>query len=335
MPIASPFAGIDPALAAAVAADWRRTAASWHAAALSAATLAARTQLDPAAGVLAGRLGDDLEAAAALLAERARAADAADELTDWLSGGARGHLVAELAEPTPSAWADLVAAGTLSDGARTVRYFELPADTDGGVVVADFFIPERASLFLAGDGRDHADPVFGPLSDGDSRVVLVLDRTSGRGSIQFDDTCTAWAGWFEVCNEARPIELAGDRGSPPWRITNQVDITADEERITVGYDVLNGITPLGSTDGTFTLTDRGDGAFELTAIDADEYPAIGIYQYREAGEAPRVVMQRDSEGVGHLFPWWPRLPSWPGRRVRGTFRPRLEVPSVGKPPAEN
>ncbi len=323
------FVGIDPGLAAAVAHDWRRTGATWRAAAGRAEVLAASLQLDAAPSIRAARLGAELEAVADLLTDRARAAEDAEDLTEWLSGGARGDLVAELAKPSEAGWDDLVAAGTLTDGGRTVRYFDLPAEPDAGVVVADFFIPERASLFLAGDGRDHADPIFGPLTDGDSRALLVLDLAAGRGLVQFDDTCTAWAGLLEVCNEARPIELAGDPDSPPWRITNQVDISAEAQRITVGYDVLNGITPLGSTDGTFTLTDRGDGAYEVSDVDADEYPSIGIYQYQEAGEAPRVLLRRSSDGVGHLFPWWP------SRRVRGSFRPGLDVPGARKPRSEN
>lgn len=327
--MAPPFVGIDPGLALAVAHDWRRTGASWRAAAGQAAAVAASLQLDATPTLYAGRLGEELEASADLLARRARAAEDADDLTDWLSSGPRGHLVAELAEPSAAAWDDLVAAGTLTDGGRSVRYFDLPADPDGGVVVADFFIPERASLFLAGDGRDHEDPIFGDLTDEDSRAVLVLDLASGRGLAQFDDTCTAWAGRFEICNEARPIELAGDGGRPPWPITNQVDISADGEQITVGYDILNGITPLGSTDGTLTLTDRGDGTYELTDVDADEYPTIGIYQYQDPGAAARVLLQRDSEGVGHLFPWWP------SRQVHGSLGPAFDVPDAGKPRPEN
>jgi len=54
-------------------------------------------------------------------------------------------------------------------------------------------------------------------------------------------------------------------------------------------------------DGTFTLTRQGRGRYAVKDFDADEYPSVGIYQYR-SDEPPAVLVQRDSDGVTHAFP---------------------------------
>jgi hypothetical protein len=291
------FVGIDDVLARALVADWIAVADRLTATGERAATLAAAVDVPgpPPPSVAAA-----LRAVAALLAT------AADRLTEWLATGARGWLATELAEPSPAAWSALVAAGSTTAGSRTVRYVDVERAPGGGVVVADFFIPDDSSLLLDGDGREHADPIFGPLTADDSRALLVLDLERGRASISFDDTCTMWSGWLEVCEEARPIVTEPAFG----RLVNEVVIDTATRRIEVDYDILNGITPIGSTDGTFTLSAAADGRFAVTDLDADEYPSLGVYQYR-AGERVDLVLQRDSDGPPHLFPWWPDRPDLP------------------------
>lgn len=296
------FVGLDPAWASVVVREWRRAAVDWRRAASDGDRLTSELALDAGAARLGHRLAADLEELADLLARRAAQLDSADDLVEWLATGRRGGLVTEVAEPSEGEWRAMVAAGSMHDGQRSVRFFEVPADPGAGVVVADFFIPERSSLFLDGDGRDHADPVFGSLTASDSRAVVVLDLEDGRGSVQFDDTCTAWAGPLQVCRSSRPVRLPGD-DDWSWTIGNDVRIAATDDAVTVSYDILNGITPLGSTDGTFTLADGGDGRYSVSRLDADDYPSLGVYQYRRG--KVRTLLRRDSAGVGHLWPWWP------------------------------
>jgi hypothetical protein len=291
------FVGIDAALARVLVADWIAVADRVATAGERAATLAAAIEVPgpPPPSVAAA-----LRAVAALLAT------STDRLTEWLATGERGWLAAELADPSPATWSALVAAGSTSSGSRTVRYVDIERAPGAGVVVADFFIPDDASALLDGDDREHADPIFGPLTAEDSRALFVLDLERGRASISFDDTCTMWSGWFEVCEEARPIATEPAFG----RLVNEVVIDTANRRIEVDYDILNGLTPIGSTDGTFTLTADAAGRYAVTDLDGDEYPSLGVYQYR-AGERVDVVLQRDSEGVPHLLPWWPDLPDLP------------------------
>jgi hypothetical protein len=291
------FVGIDPVLARALVADWRAVAGRVAAAAARAAALGQRVALPP---VRAAPEPDDLLVAAALLAGRT------DDLSEWLAGGDRGWLATELAAPSAAAWSALVAAGSTTTGARTVRYVDIGRDPGGGVIVADFFIPDEGSVLLAGDDRAHADPIFGSLTAGDSRAVFVLDLERGRASISFDDTCTMWSGALEVCAEARPIATAPVFG----RLVNEVSIDVVDGHVEVDYDILNGITPIGSTDGTFALAAGSSGRYAVAAIDADEYPSLGIYQYRP-GQRVDVLLRRDSEGASHLLPWWPELPDLP------------------------
>lgn len=248
----------------------------------------------------------------------------ADELVAWLATGARGYLVTELHNPTAAEWMAMVRAGTLVDGNRTMRYFDIAADPGAGVVVIDFFIPESTSLVVRGDGRGHRDPVFAALDDGDSRMVLVFDFESGRASVQVDDTCLAGVGF---CNEARPIEMEGSEvvwsPSPDWgdyalpgrplvmdlfEIPNQVSVASTRGRLELDYDVLNGIIPIGSVDGTITVTSDGAGRYSVEDMDTDRYPSIGVYQYRD-GQRVEVLARQDSIGLYGAFPWVPTIVS--------------------------
>jgi len=232
------------------------------------------------------------------------------ELITWLAAGPRGSVVRELADPTEAQWRKMVERRTVWDGARTVRYLDIEPDPGAGIVVVDFFIPEDDSFFLDGDGRKHADPVFGSLTAGESRTLMVFDLETGRASIQLDDTCTMVGG----CNAARPITLDGspfaldERGSID--IANRVQVDSGEGMLTVDYDILNGIIAFGSTDGLMRLRNRGDGRYEGGLLFADEYPSVSVYQYLP-GQRRRVVARQDSQGVGHLIPGWPELADLP------------------------
>lgn len=244
--------------------------------------------------------------------------DPYDDLSGWLAAGRRGYLVSELVEPTAEEWAAMVAAGTRVDGNRTMRYFDIAADPGGGVLVVDFFIPDSNSVFAQGDRRGHEDPIFGDVTDSDSRMVIVFDLESGRGTVQFDETCLTGG---MVCNEARPIEMDGAEvvwsPSADWEeyalpgaplpvdlleIPNQVSVDSRPGWIDIDYDVLNGIIPVGSVDGTITLASDGAGRYRVEEMDVDRYPSIGIYQYR-FGEHVDVLDQQDSKGMLYAFPW--------------------------------
>lgn len=337
--------GIDVEAAALVVQRWRRAVATWEAVATETLHEAGPLLLDGASAARSARaVAAELGQAADLLGARTSAMEhvrwaagdgwsssagsrvgrrqEADELAEWLSGGTRGWMVRELADPSAAEWARMVETGTLVEGARTMRYFDIAREEGAGVIVVDFFIPDASSLVLAGDGRGHDDPIFGDLGAGDSRMIMVFDLESGRASVQFDDTCTV-GGW--ACNEARPIEMGGSEvvwspsrdlgeygvaGLPLpvnlFEIPNQVSVSSVPHRLEVDYDVLNGIIPVGSVDGTFTLTSNGTGRYEVADIDSDEYPSIGIYQYR-AGEQADVLARQDSRGVWAAFPVVPAI----------------------------
>lgn len=199
-------------------------------------------------------------------------------LVEWLASGPRGEIVAELAAPGDDDWASMVGGGTRWEGNRAVRFLDIEPDPGAGIIVVDFFIPGDGSFFLDGDRRPHADPIFGELTTGDSRAAMVFDREVGRASIQFDGTCPMYV---PGCQAARAITLGGEpvaigaRGLP--EIANQVRVDSGPGQLTLDFDILNGIFPIGSVDGTMTVRNTGDGSYEVASIEADEYPSVGVY----------------------------------------------------------
>lgn len=232
--------------------------------------------------------------------------DGPDGWWAWLLSGGRSGLLPPLAADG-STWSALVADGTRWEGDVARTYTDVAPIPGAGLIVVDMFIPFESSFVLDGDDRGHADPVFGDVGDDDSRVVMVFDLERGRGVVQVHQSCVADG---RVCNAARPADLDGgwfvdDDGPGPGVLggdaANQVRIDSDGSQLTVRYDLLNSIVPVGSTDGTFTLRDEGDGVMAVTELDTDEYPSVGIYQYRPSGET-RVLRRHESDDMWTLFP---------------------------------
>lgn len=240
-----------------------------------------------------------------------------------LSEGTRGYLVTEVATAITDQWQSMVDRESQIVDGQAVIYFDVPPVPGSGVVVVDFFIPSTISGPLAGDSRDFVDPVFGDIGPHDSRVVLVMDLEQGRASIHVDDTelFTYHLGQ----TDAHHVEL--DNDSNAWdetmtpdgdvdvqvgpdfgNIVNTASVDVFLNQVTVGYDMVNSITPLASTDGTFTIQLAENGTFEVTDFNADEYPSIGIYQYQPApdgeGIVTTTVIERESRGVMYTFPFW-------------------------------
>jgi len=279
----------------------------------------ASTSSDPAAELerreqALAALGDRGEGYAALLAQAAAARargdyDEADRILDLLelySGLAdhdRGDLVDAVAGPSDGDFDDLVEQGTIEeDGGRNRRYFRVEPSPGDGLIVQDFFIPTASSGgFLDGDDRDTVDPLLGDADLDDSRIVIVIDRESGRGVITQSPTCTASA-LPDYCEAARPIELRDPQLRPqanplPGQAPNEFRIDAGDGTLEIEYDALNSITPGGlSVDGTVRFERGDDGNYEKVSDSRDPYPRIVTGQYRP-GEPPRILDETDDEPV--------------------------------------
>jgi hypothetical protein len=219
---------------------------------------------------------------------------------DFLAGlshsGPRGALVGQLTFPDDATFDQMVASGTIygDDGSAT-RYLRVPPAPGEGILVYDLFIRQSNSGPLEGDDRGFADPLRGGLSPDDSRVIVIVDRESGRVMIRVSGSCTVSAFGNEFCSEARPISLSDQFlvDDPEHDATgeginydtpNRFHIEADENGVTVQYDALNSVTPLiVSVDGTIELRRRPDGTYEVVPRERDDYPATGVYHYRPDG----------------------------------------------------
>lgn len=230
-----------------------------------------------------------------------------------LRGSDRGRLLEDLWVP-PSLWEQALAAGTIylpPDG-DNLRFFDAPAAPGDGLLVLDFFTPFATSgqppARLEGDDRDFhpGGPLSTDLRLQDSRIIVLVDRETGRGVIYQSHTCNDFYG---QCREARPIALdTGERTQfvpelsdpvhgPYIAPTNRYEITGDDQSVTLTYDVLNSMTwPVFSVDGTVTLTRDSRGTYTLTGDDRDTYPSIGIYQYRP-GQEPHIIDEAASDPV--------------------------------------
>ncbi|HWC11315.1 MAG TPA: hypothetical protein VG455_08845 [Acidimicrobiales bacterium] len=277
-----------------------------------------------------GQLADAARAAreAGDYEEAKRLQDLIDHYSRLVGSGPRGELVVDLAGPRAREFADLVGQGTIAGpGGRTNRrYFQVQPSPGGGLLVMDFFIrtPTSGGL-LEGDDREFQDPLLSGLPLDKSRVIILLDRDTGRGTIVQTETCTRSAFGRTFCNEPRPIVLdmgtllVNDRANDVTGegvnldVPNQLEVATDDDSITLRYDALNSITPLGiSVDGTFTLRRDLDGRYRLVEEDRDDYPAIGLYQYRPSD--PRTHVIDEDPGTGVLPGALPRcdLPDLPG-----------------------
>lgn len=227
------------------------------------------------------------------------------DLYRQLGAGPRGSIVDDLLSGDDAAFRALVAEGTTyqEGGKYNRRYFQLPPAPGEGVLVYDFYIPFDSSVFLKGDDRGESDPLLGEYGMDRSRMMLVIDRETGRGVLVQTETCTVG---IRACNEPRPIVFDMDDG---WENdsendatgeginidqTNQFAIEADGDSVKLTYDALNSITPLGiSVDGTVEIERRPDGSYEKGEDTRDDYPAKPIYHYRPGEEPDEVHDYKD------------------------------------------
>lgn len=233
-----------------------------------------------------------------------------------LATGRRGELVELLAGPDGAEWAALVAAGSLRIDDRSRRFFDVEPHPGAGFVVLDLFIPESRSFVVEGDGRGHADPIFGDVGFDDSRLLMVLDLETGRGVVQFDDSCLE-APVIGHCAPARDISMSDswwpDSIPSPWNdnplrggaIDNEVIVKSSDDAVMVELDILNSVIALGSVDTRLWLVYDDDDDVEAVKW-GDEYPSVGIHQYRPGAEPDLVVSDRvlrhDSEGITEVAP---------------------------------
>lgn len=228
------------------------------------------------------------------------------ELYRRLSADDRGDLLEETSGLSDADFDALAAQDTIDnpDGSNQ-RSFRIPASPGDGVIVMDYFIPGDASGPLKGDDRGTEDPLLGPHEPDRSRVIVVLDRETGRAVIHQSPTCTAFSlpGSGPYCERPRPIALREPRTRPQAnplpgpQAPNEFHVDADGDSIELSYDALNSITPIGlSVDGTVRLERGGDGFMRVTSDTRDPYPRIVTGQYRP-GASPRIIDETEDRPV--------------------------------------
>lgn len=276
------------------------------------------------------------------------------ELLRELTGaGPRGATLADLVTPTDGEFADLVGHGTiqLEDGALNRRYFQIPPAPGQGVLVMDLFIPGASAGPLKGDDRGFADPLRDPdLTDSDSRVIVIIDRETGRGVIVQSETCTRSAFGQSFCNEPRPISINGDLGliendgenditgeGVNLDVTNNYHVTADGDGVRIDYESRNSVSPFPAISGDLTFQPDDDGRLSITEDDRDGFPAYATHQYLP-GQEDNVIEQRDAGSPVELItppdlPNLPNLPNLPGPLPDLPDLPDLpQLPAPPNPP---
>ena len=253
--------------------------------------------------------------------------------------GERGELFDSVALPSDGEFADLVAEGSIAQpGGRQTRYFETHAEPGDGVIVTEFVIQEETSGgFLLGDGRAITrDPLGTDLPLDASRMIVVIDRETGRGAITVSPSSATFGvdvdvdvnilgrpGQFPInVNRdpevgARPISFESGSFSnyiPQDLIPeNYFRIEADGDNIRIDYDAVNSVTAFGqaiSVDGPIVLERGDDGNFTIGGDHSpDLYPAVAVTQYTPEGERVSVYFEEGKnvfEGatppaVGEIF----------------------------------
>ena len=215
----------------------------------------------------------------------------------------------------------------------------------------DLFIPGSSAGPLKGDDRDFADPLRDPdLEVGDSRVLLIIDRETGRGMIVQSETCTVSAFGRDFCNEPRPISINGDLGTFEndsendvtgeginIDMTNSYDLAPDGDGVRIGYESRNSVSPFPAISGDLTFQPDDDGELDITSDDRDGFPAYATYQY-QPGEADNVIEEREAGSPVELItlpdlPDLPNLPDLPGPLPDLPDLPDLpQLPSLPNPP---
>jgi hypothetical protein len=174
---------------------------------------------------------------------------------DLINAGPRGETLSALVAPTAAEFAQLVEQGTIQadDDATNRRYFQIPPEPGQGILVMDLFIPGENAGPLAGDDRGFANPLRDPnLTDTDSRVMVIIDRETGRGVIVQSGSCSMSIGGRSFCNEARPISINGDLGliendsendatgeGINLDVTNNYNVHPDGDGVRIDYESRN------------------------------------------------------------------------------------------------
>jgi len=218
------------------------------------------------------------------------------ELYQRLTASDRGDVIDALNGPSEAEFADLMAQETIDEGDSNRRYFQVPPSPGDGVIVMDYYIPTDSSGgLLKGDGRGTVDPLLGDASLDQSRVLIVIDRETGRGVITQSQTCAA--DWVPggYCEAPRPIELRDPETVPQINPlpgpqgANEFRIDGGDGTLEVEYDALNAVTPVAiSVDGRVEFERGEDGTYVKGEDTRDPYPQIVTGQYR-LGDVRHVV----------------------------------------------
>lgn len=268
--------------------------------------------LDAWAAAQGGRAAELLEQARAALARGdQREADRLLDLLELyrrLQSGPRGQDVSDLASLSDEEFAARVADGnTYQEGGKyNRRYFQLDAAPGEGVLVYDYYIPFDSSVGLKGDSRGVSDPLLGEYGQDRSRITVIIDRETGRGVVVQTETCTVGVFGKAFCNEPRPItfdkgdDYDNDSGNDATGEginidkTNEFEIDADGDSVSLDYDALNSITPGGiSVDGRVEINRQPDGTYAKGTDTRDDYPAKVIYHYPPGGEPYGIYDDKD------------------------------------------
>ena len=233
------------------------------------------------------------------LAEAGRILDRL-ELYKRLMDANRGDLVGSLVSGSDSEFDALAAQGTIDGDGSNRRYFRIQPSPGDGVIAMDYFIPGKNSAFLKGDGRGTEDPLLGKYGLDRSRIVVVIDRESGRGVIYQSQTCTLKAPVVGAyCQAPRPIALRPPKSEPQILPSspNEFDVKTDGGSIQLDYDALNSITPGAlSVDGSVRLERGPDGFLRVTKDTRDKYPRIVTSQYRP-GKGDKIIDETKDKPV--------------------------------------
>jgi hypothetical protein len=292
-----------------------------------------------------GELLDDAEAALARgdLEEADRILDLL-ELYRQLSAGPRGDVFSDLTGSDDAAFRALVEEGnTYQEGGKyNRRYFQIEPAPGEGVLAYDYYIPFESSLFLKGDDRGVADPLLGPYGQDRSRITVIIDRETGRGVVVQTETCTTGIG-MNFCNEPKPIvfdkgddyvnDSENDATGEGINIdkTNEFEFESDDDSVSLDYDALNSITPLGiSVDGEIEIVRQPDGTYAKGKDTRDDYPAKVIYHYRPGEEPYGIYDDKDinPDQVDGALPLDPDINSCTPPFADNPFVPD-QVPCIG------
>lgn len=218
-----------------------------------------------------------------------------------VESGERGELFAPLVTASDDDFDELVARDSHhTEQGHAVRYFETEASDGDGMLLFDFFIHQERSLFLAGDDRDFpgsGSPFDESLAVEDSRMMLAIDKETGRGKVVTTRTCTIRGN----CAPARDIHMDGESHWPSFGSrANHFEVEANDNEMVVEFTGLNSQTPLVvSVDGEVQLQ-RDDDGWSVSGGQRDGYPALGIYH--ADGDRVETISQQCGGGFPRASP---------------------------------